>query len=55
MDTNGIILTNTTANEYSDYTFTFRTSVDIAATNEIWIKFPKEYDPYLGMSTIKYQ
>lgn len=55
MDTNGIVLSNTTANEYADYTFTFRTSLNVDATDSIWIKFPRDYEPYLGLSEIKYK
>lgn len=58
---NGIIsaepveVTNTTADEYSDYVFTFTSDQEILNTDEIWIKFPMEYEPYLGMSEIKYK
>lgn len=54
-NTNGIVMTNSTAGEYSDYTFNFSSDRTILATDEIYIKFPKAYDAYLGKAYIKYQ
>jgi hypothetical protein len=39
----------------SSYTFNFSSKIKIESTDEIWIKFPRVYDPYLGKGFIKYQ
>jgi len=53
--TNSIVLSNQTAGELSDYTFNFQSTTKIEENDEIWIKFPRIYNPYLGKAYIKYQ
>lgn len=42
------------ANSYADYTLIFSSAVAIDPTDEIWIRFPDQYDPYIGYVTESY-
>ena len=43
-------MTNSAAGEFSDYSFSFSVDRDIESTNNIWIKIPSTFDPFIGDS-----
>lgn len=40
--------------EFSSYSFIIDSDQDFQEGDEIWVKFPQEYDEFLGKAYIKY-
>lgn len=53
--TTPVDMDNSTANEYADYTFTFQSNQDTEADDYFIIWFPRDFDPYIGDSYIRYR
>ena len=51
-DTDFLIMDPTNAGEYADYTFKLYTTQDYLATDYLKITFPKDFDPYIGKSSV---
>jgi len=43
------------AGDVATYSFTFKSSKDFTSTDKINIRFPDEYDPYIGNSWVKFE
>jgi len=50
-----VVLDISTAGEVANYTFSFSSELPILETDEIWIQFPLQFDPYVAKSLIRYR
>lgn len=50
----GVKIEPSNIGEQATYNFSFSISTKIVKNDEIWIKFPDDYDPYLGQSDAKF-